>query len=239
MDTTMHIDEKNVRECKGCARFPMARIVVSDKKSLVNDPVIIGFTYKLLKRPKLQSRQFYKVFFNLNFEIEVITYPTAINLSGVPFSSGFVVSWLSVTATTGTEWLAEPNIAVGRAIRTTPNRLTTDTLLSRCISCKIGIKSTDVLQKPLDAKNLHLERGLRPLPYTWVRGMSKRWNLIKKGTVESSRFQRGQKICRKPFEPNLNSWWSEGGPNKTPQQQQQSNPLWTQYRVWDVRRNPK
>ena len=32
MDTTMHIDEKNVKECKGCARFPMARIVVSDKE---------------------------------------------------------------------------------------------------------------------------------------------------------------------------------------------------------------
>ena len=31
-DTTMHIDEKNVIECKGCARFPMARIVVSAKK---------------------------------------------------------------------------------------------------------------------------------------------------------------------------------------------------------------
>ena len=34
IDTTMHIDEKNVRECKGCTRFPMARIVVSTKKQL-------------------------------------------------------------------------------------------------------------------------------------------------------------------------------------------------------------
>ena len=29
IDTTVHIDEKNVKECKGCARFPMARIVVT------------------------------------------------------------------------------------------------------------------------------------------------------------------------------------------------------------------
>jgi hypothetical protein len=33
IDTTMHIAEKKVRECKGCARFPMARIVVSTKKT--------------------------------------------------------------------------------------------------------------------------------------------------------------------------------------------------------------
>jgi hypothetical protein len=45
IDTTMHIDEKNVIECKGCARFPMARIVVSAKKSLVNAP---GTTGKIL-----------------------------------------------------------------------------------------------------------------------------------------------------------------------------------------------
>ena len=46
IDTTMHMDEKNVRECKGCARFPMARIVVSNpKKSLVND---LGITGKIL-----------------------------------------------------------------------------------------------------------------------------------------------------------------------------------------------
>ena len=32
IDTTMHIDEKEFIECKGCARFPMARIVVSAKK---------------------------------------------------------------------------------------------------------------------------------------------------------------------------------------------------------------
>jgi hypothetical protein len=40
IDTTKHIDDKNVRECKGCARFPMARIVVSAKKELVIDPDI-------------------------------------------------------------------------------------------------------------------------------------------------------------------------------------------------------
>jgi hypothetical protein len=40
IDTTQHIDDKNVRECKGCARFPMARIVVSAKKELVIDPDI-------------------------------------------------------------------------------------------------------------------------------------------------------------------------------------------------------
>ena len=38
----MHVDEKNVKECKGCARFPMARIVVSAKKSLVDDFSITG-----------------------------------------------------------------------------------------------------------------------------------------------------------------------------------------------------
>ena len=31
----MHIDEKNVGECKGCVRFPMARIIVTAKKSSV------------------------------------------------------------------------------------------------------------------------------------------------------------------------------------------------------------
>ena len=36
----MHVDEKNVRECNGCARSPIARIIVSaKKKNLVNDPV--------------------------------------------------------------------------------------------------------------------------------------------------------------------------------------------------------
>ena len=90
------------------------------------------FTYKLLKHPKLQSRQSLVVFLSLKFEIDVITYPTAINLSAeVPFSTGLVevVGSLSVIETTGTEWLAEPNKAVGRAIRTTPTRLTTDKLL--------------------------------------------------------------------------------------------------------------
>jgi hypothetical protein len=43
IDTTMDIDEKNVRLCKACARFPMARIVVSTKNSLVND---FGITKK-------------------------------------------------------------------------------------------------------------------------------------------------------------------------------------------------
>ena len=34
IDTMVDINEKNVWECKGCARFPMARIVVtSEKKS--------------------------------------------------------------------------------------------------------------------------------------------------------------------------------------------------------------
>ena len=43
IDTTTHIDEKKVTECIGCARFPMARIVVSaKKKSLVNDPGVTG-----------------------------------------------------------------------------------------------------------------------------------------------------------------------------------------------------
>jgi hypothetical protein len=32
IDTTKHIDEKNVIECKGWARIPMAQIVVSAKK---------------------------------------------------------------------------------------------------------------------------------------------------------------------------------------------------------------
>ena len=77
MDTTMHIDEKNVRECKGCARFPMARIVVSAKKrawSIIPGPQE-RFTYKLLKHPKLQLTQPFKVFLNLEFEIEVINVP--------------------------------------------------------------------------------------------------------------------------------------------------------------------
>ena len=74
IDTKVHIDEKDVRECKGCARFPMARIVVSSKKkSLVNDSGIHRkyFTDKLLKRPKLQSRQSLKVFFKLKEKIEI------------------------------------------------------------------------------------------------------------------------------------------------------------------------
>ena len=135
IDTTTHIDEKNVTECIGCARFPIARIVVSAKKKRAWLMIPVSqenFTYKLLKRPKLQSRQPLKEILSIKFEIDMITYPTAINLSaGVPFSTGLVevVGSLSVTETTGTEWLAEPNRAVGRAIRTTPTRLTTDKLL--------------------------------------------------------------------------------------------------------------
>ena len=34
IDTMVHINEKKVKECKGCARFPMARIVASAKKKL-------------------------------------------------------------------------------------------------------------------------------------------------------------------------------------------------------------
>jgi len=38
VDTTMHIDAKKVVVCIGCARFPMARMVVTAKKKrLVND----------------------------------------------------------------------------------------------------------------------------------------------------------------------------------------------------------
>ena len=166
----------------------------------------------------------WKYFLNLKKRLKLmITYPTAINLSAwVPFSTGLVgvVSWLSVTATTGSEWLAEPNMAVGRAIRTTPTRLTTGTLLSRCILFGIGIKITYVPQRPLDAKNFHLEKMIQPLPYTWVQGKSKRWHLTKRGTVESSRGQRGQKICKKQFEPKLNHRSGEGRPNKTSEQQQ-------------------
>ena len=128
----------------------------------------------------------------------MITHPTAINLSAwVPFSTGLVglIIWLSsVTATTGTEGLAEPNMAVGRAIRTTPTRLTTDTILNRCVPFEIGINFTYALQRPLGTKFFHLKKGLLPLPYTLVRGKSKRWHPIKKGTLESSRLQRGQKI---------------------------------------------
>ena len=172
-DVTKHIDEKKFIICKGCARFPIARIVVSasaKERAWLRIPVSQeDFTYKILKRPKLLAKQSLKVFLKLKFEINVITYPTAINLwLWVPFSTGLVrvVSWFSVTATTGTEWLAEPNMAVGRAIRTTPTRLTTVIFLSRCIPCNIRIKFTYVLQGPLDAKIFHLEGGLQPLPYT-------------------------------------------------------------------------
>ena len=34
IDATMHIDAKKVIECKGCIRFPIARIVVSAKEEL-------------------------------------------------------------------------------------------------------------------------------------------------------------------------------------------------------------
>ena len=178
-----------------------------------------GCTYELLNRPKLQTRQLLRVILAIKYEIVVITHPTAINLSAwVPFSTGLVmvVDWVSA------EWSAEPNMAVGRAIRTTPIRLTTDTLLSRCIPFEIGINFTGTyfLHRPLDAENFHLERGLQPLPYTWVWGKQKQWHLTKRGTVGDSRLQRGQKICEKPFEPKLNDGLREGGPNKTSEQQQ-------------------
>ena len=177
------------------------------------------FTYKLLKSPQLRSRQLLGVMLDLNFEIDVITYPTAINLSAwVPFSTGLV----GIVGRLSAEWLAEPNMAVGRAIRTTPTRLTTDTFLSRRVPFEIGIEFTGTyfLHRPLDAENFHLERGPQPLPYTWVQGKQKQWHLTKRGTVGDSRLQRGQKICEKPFEPKLNDGSGEGGPNKTSEQQQ-------------------
>ena len=199
----------NSTNCRICQKWAWLMIPVSQERSYLQAP----------EAPKTPIKAILESIFKLKikFEINVITYPTAINLSAwVPSSTGLVVvNWPSVTATTGKEWLAEPNIAVGRAIRTTPTRLTTDTLLSKCIPFKIGIKYTHVQQRPLDAKNFHLGRGLQSLPYTWVRGKSKRWHLTRKGTVESSRFQRGQKICEKQFEPKLNNWSGEGGPNKT------------------------
>ena len=153
IDATMHTDEKELIECKGCAR----NCRICQRAWLMTPVSQENFTYKLLKRPKLQLRLSLKVFLKIKFEINVITYPTAINLSFLYRTCR--CSWLSVTATTGTEWLVEPNMAVGRAIGTTPTRLTTVTLLSRCILREIRIKFTYILQRPLDAKIFYLKRA--------------------------------------------------------------------------------
>ena len=123
IDAMMHINEKDMIECKACARFPMAQSDISVKKSL-----LMITSYKKIPHTSCWGTQNSNQsnpweYLSLNFcKMDMKMHPTAINLSTwVPFSTTFkfvgVISWplASVTGTGTSEpgWLAEPKMAAG------------------------------------------------------------------------------------------------------------------------------